>query len=727
MIKLHSSLISIICSRACLLLACGATGLIACSGGGGKDQPAEAAELETGTVRLQLTARGASGALYRLRNATFQVEQLGDGSGPTPPIPVPEPPPFPGPIRLRPAPIFDDVPGTSGAGGRGTPGGMAGAVGSAGTATGGAPGSGGSAPAAGSGGAAGFAGAAGSVGGSGSGGFVTFLSTENDPLATTLEANLPRGQFLITLFDGWFLERVLGGEVTSVSAELVSPQSLDFFIAVNEETFVSYRFQTNGDVVEFGEGRLVVDIEVDEVQGGGGEDPRSSVMENAREALPFSLEETLAAALRNAGSNLDALSAYHGIVDSYATGADGRDPGAAHCDDEVTAGAPSLNGFPLQCGRLEAQQFDNIGAWFPTAAVNRLDLAPADGANCGQQRLIFANNSFVGNGRMFIIVENQIPNPNPGCGVAACQPIAAFWTALAEITDPVERGLRLRDAFLTGDPGLSASGFSPFLDAAHLGADGGQIRTNNFNDSPWTLREFHFGDVNDPPVPVPVAEAPNGTLWNDLSGAPQGAACRDSFLRAAELGLLTENLSAMSFPVDEACKDAESRNDFSQDYAAQLSQGSGAFRDQLAAIGAPSGVSAEELAARARFSGSCMGCHIEAGGSSLGNGLTAPFQFDFVHVNEFGSEECGNGGTCFGISEALRTTFLPHRARVTQSLLNGPTCGGPGPVDPPVDPLPPDGGSAGSGSTEGPSAPPRPARAAVRFTLGGQVADPHAH
>ncbi len=732
MSKLKSSPLSIFCSRACLLLACGATCLPACSSDGkGRPSAEEASLAETGSLSLELTARGNSGALYRLRQATFQVEQLSDGGGVSPPPiePPPFPVPFPGPRPVPPDVILDDMPvgtgGSSGSAGSSNIGG--------GTSSGGSPSTGGF--------AGGFGGSVPVAGAGGGGGFFAFLFSEDDPQSTTLETNLPTGQFIITLFDGWFLERVQGGEVTVVDARLVSPQTLDFFISANDETFVNYRFETNGEIVDFGQGRLIVDIEVDEVQGGGGADPRRGVMENDINALPFSLGEALSVALANAGSSLEGIEAYHGIIDSYATAADGRDPGAIHCDDELTNGGPTLNGFPLQCGRLEAQQFDNIDAWFPLAAVNRLDLAPADGANCGQQRLIFANNSFIGNGRMFVIVESQIPNPDPACGVSACAPIAAFWTALGEIQDPFERGLRLRDAFLNGSPELLEAGFPPFMNASHLGPQGGQIRTNNFNDSPWTLREFQFADVAAPPIPVPVAESPNGALWNDLSGLPQGDACRESFLRGAELGLLTDNLAAMSFPVDEACKDAESRNDFSQDYAGQLLSGSGSFLDQLANIGAPFGIGADELANRARFAGSCMGCHIEAGGSSLGNGIFAPFQFDFVHVNEFQLEPCGNGGTCFGISEALRNSFLPHRQRVTQSLLDGPACVGelPPEVDPPVPPVmtppgtrPPSGNpSAPPGGGEGTPQPGMPGAEPpsdeVRYTIGGQLVDDHAH
>ncbi|MEY2930920.1 MAG: hypothetical protein RL033_1669 [Pseudomonadota bacterium] len=91
-----------------------------------------------------------------------------------------------------------------------------------------------------------------------------FLNTENDPLATTLETTLDIGDYAITLFSGWVLEKVQGGEVTRVQARLLSPESQEFSIAANEETSVRYRFETNGDVVEFGQGRLIVAIEVEE-------------------------------------------------------------------------------------------------------------------------------------------------------------------------------------------------------------------------------------------------------------------------------------------------------------------------------------------------------------------------------------------------------------------------------------------------------------------------------
>ncbi len=140
--------------------------------------PVSAPQVETGQLQLALTAQGSSGAVYRLRQADFDVFSIGPGFSPG-----------------------------------------------------------------------------------------AFLSTENDPLATTLEATLDAGEYLITLVPGWFLEKAQGGEVTRVQARLLSPESQALSITANEETSVRYRFETSGEIVEFSQGRLVVQIEVEERDG----------------------------------------------------------------------------------------------------------------------------------------------------------------------------------------------------------------------------------------------------------------------------------------------------------------------------------------------------------------------------------------------------------------------------------------------------------------------------
>ncbi|MEY2930601.1 MAG: hypothetical protein RL033_1350, partial [Pseudomonadota bacterium] len=431
----------------------------ACSSAKQKSAPPdESAELagETGTLGLALTARSSSGALYRLRQASFEVFRTSSG-GVSPPIGVPRTPPtrtpgFP-PVNGGPVLIDDDGTVIIGAGGGG-----------------GGPSSGSSEPAV----PPGFAGS----GGSGiiidppfpfpeptpfpDEFFSTTLSSEQDPLATTLEATIPIGQFQITLFDGWFLEKVIDGEAVPVDARLLGSSSQSFGIAANEETTVVYRFETSGEVIEFGQGRLVVRIEVEEKEPLP-PNARRGVIETSLDALTgFSLRGTLDAALRNSGassSGVTSTQAYHAIIDSYSTAALGRDPDAPHCDDESTNGEPSLNGFPLRCPRQESEQFANLDSWTPLAVVSRLDLAPADGANCGQQRMIFGNDSPIGNGRMFIIIEAEVPNPNPECGIDACRPIAEFWSALTNVDDPLERGERLAEAFLSTGVGP----FAPFM------------------------------------------------------------------------------------------------------------------------------------------------------------------------------------------------------------------------------------------------------------------------
>jgi hypothetical protein len=281
------------------------------------------------------------------------------------------------------------------------------------------------------------------------------------------------------------------------------------------------------------------------------------------------------------------------------------------------------------------------------------------------------------------------------------------------------------------------------------------VRTNNFNDFIWTLREFHFQSAPAVlPLPQPVAESPNGELWNDTSPLAQGPACRQSFLDAVRAGALGgDNLSAMTFPVAQACKDAESPNDFfRQDYQLHLLQGSGAFQQQLDQALAGTGLTALDIANRARFAGSCMGCHQEASGSDLGGNSFAPIQGDFVHVSEQLLEDCGDGTPCRGLSNAMRDEFIPHRLAVQARLLESAgSCGGgsaggagaagTGGTSSTGSGGGSTGGAAGSGAAGGsplPVPPPEPASGpsprreapgldASRLTLGGQLVTPHGH
>lgn len=466
-----------------------------------------------------------------------------------------------------------------------------------------------------------------------------------------------------------------GGSVGGiVDAHLLSDAVQFFGIFGGSDSFVNYTFQVGGEVIDFNRGRLHVDVSVIEaevpcVPQDGATMPERMLMETNTAAVQnVGLAQVFKALANNGGRSGDRDQLYRQIFDSYATADVGQVPDAVHCGDESIDGSPTLNGFRIDCNRAEAQHVNDMQNFFATAFVNRMDLAPANGAHCGQQRMIFANPS---QGRTFIILEAQIPNPAPELGIDGCRPLAQFWLDQNSISDPTVRGSRLAQAFLTGGvPELDAAGFGPFYTAENLTVGSGQIRTNQFDSFPWTLREFKLAIDGDQlrAIPFPVAESPNGALWDSGSGLSQGAACRESFLNAMD-GVLTDNMTLMSFVVDQACKDSESRNDFSEDYASQMSPD---FRDQiqekLDTLMIP--LRPEDIANRARFSGSCIGCHNEAAFTDLGNGITAPPSEDFPQVVEF-AETCSGGeqGNCFRTSSALRQVFLPQRLQVMSNLL----------------------------------------------------------
>lgn len=484
------------------------------------------------------------------------------------------------------------------------------------------------------------------------------------------------------------------GPGTAVPAQLISDAVQFFSIFGGDDVFINYHFRVGDEIIDFSRGRVRIGISVDDegvcVPPPGGLETSRVLFEHNEAALRgMSLGAVFTALTTNEGHDTSPVRLYQELIDTYATAAEAGIPDARHCDDETVDGVPTLNGYPITCNRRERFQLENIDRWFATAFVNRIDLAPQNGAHCGQQRVLFANPS---QGRMFLIFENQIPNPSPELGLAGCMPLAEFWLAANDIPDPVARGERLQQAFLTGIPELQAFGFGPFLSPSNLTVGTGQIRSNNFDQDPWTLREFKLAldGTRLTMVPFPVDEAPNGALWDEASGLPQGAFCRENFIQAAQ-GLLSNNPAEMSFVVDQACKDAESRNDFSQAYAFQLSPG---FRSQLDATFGPLGLSGEDIANRAHFAGSCMGCHVENNGSSLGNGVTSPFSLGFVHVAEFPSP-CADG-TCFPISSGLTNVFLPRRLRALTDLVG---------IEPPPNPCDGSGGegTGGAGGTGGSS------------------------
>ncbi|MCA9705384.1 MAG: hypothetical protein KDK70_06025 [Myxococcales bacterium] len=402
----------------------------------------------------------------------------------------------------------------------------------------------------------------------------------------------------------------------------------------------------------------------------GALDPRRSLIETRQDVLEgFTLAEVLAAVASNAGLDPAPQDTHDRLFDTYRVAAMGEFAGH-HCDDEQVDGVSVLNGYPLICPRSEGAfaAFDGaLDGWMLTAIVNRLDLAPEDGSHCGEQRMIFANPNMVG--RAFVILEAQIPNPSPSCGIAACGPVAELWVEQHGLDDPAQRAERLRAAFVEGDPDLQAAGFGPFMSADNLTFGTGQVRTNNFVTGPWTLREYKLvpQDVGSAtrlrPEPVPVAASMHDTLWNDLAAHPAGSTCRDAILDALP-GLLVDDVATMGWVIPPACRSSESV-EFQDFYEEQLLQGTGSFaaalQARIQALDPGSPLTPGDVARRAQFAGSCIGCHEHSTDVPLGGGLVAPASLGFVHVEEQVLEPCDGGASCFAVSPALAQDFLPRR------------------------------------------------------------------
>lgn len=404
---------------------------------------------------------------------------------------------------------------------------------------------------------------------------------------------------------------------------------------------------------------------------------RRSLIETNKTVLQqFTMAGVLQAAITNSGSTGTALALHDRIFESFRPKAGGA-VGVPHCDDTKTGGLPALNGYPIECPRADGGLVGALASWRAIALVNRFDLAPLSGSNCGEQRIVFANTAI---GRDFVIFEAKIPNPDPAQGLAACRPIAEFWAAQSAIASATTRASRLKQAFLTGEPTLAAAGFSPFIRAQHFTSLTGQIRTNNFAQPPWTLREHKLaltttdGVQRVTALPAPVAHDLHGPIWDDTRALANAATCR-AFLLSGLSRLLVDDLNTMGLIVPKACWAGESRDDTSQDFALHLGN-SVAFESQIAArlqeLG--SALTPTDIAERARFSTSCIGCHEQALGQEVGGGLVTPPSLGFVHVQETGFESCGDGTSCFPISPALKDVFLPHRLAVLQDFLDAGPC-----------------------------------------------------
>ena len=354
-------------------------------------------------------------------------------------------------------------------------------------------------------------------------------------------------------------------------------------------------------------------------------DPHRSLFVHDRATLGagnFSLERTLGQIAVQASALVPGLTAERVFGQLWDTQnpPPGVFPPGPHCTSP-------LNGFPINCPRVEGQEAANppasriarMGDYRPIGLVNRLDLAHQGWRNCGEHRIVYGKqNGFQKN---FIIFEAVLPNPRPGCR-EGCVPVAEFWKSLSAIDNPAARAAQLETFFYTGLPG-----FRPVVHVDHYSSAGvstgygssgsGQIRTNQFLQNPWVLKEFKTViDCGGPScvfsmVPTMVKVNPHGSLWNEDNAAGDPRAADFQADTVAQLTRLqSATMSGIGYDVDLVNDAGQSMSSFGpgfvDDYRAQMNN---ALLPNFRAALATGPLTADQISRRA-LTQSCAGCHM---------------------------------------------------------------------------------------------------------------------
>lgn len=333
----------------------------------------------------------------------------------------------------------------------------------------------------------------------------------------------------------------------------------------------------------------------------------------------------------------------------------------------------------------------------PIALFNRFDLAPANGSNCGEYRIVYARYPNSTLDRYLLIFESRLPNPNPGLGIAGCAPVAQFWHNLS---DPglsnLQRAQQLEDFYYNGLPGFSA-----VVTHANYGVPMGQVRTNMFMTQPWQLREWRtsFNTGGQPEfAPDTDKDNPLAQLYNAGSSNPnpalfatEQAQFQADFNSGNIFNLLNFELNGSGI---NACPEvnavgagfSDRYNEFQSDSQGNQdnpnSTASTAFRTSIDAVlsgnGAFAGLTNTHVLNRAGTV-TCGGCHQFSVGQPIAPGITWPASAGFVHVVEAAGSTAPNPTAVATLSTALNSCFLPARKQILEDFVcttGGGTDGG---------------------------------------------------
>jgi hypothetical protein len=390
----------------------------------------------------------------------------------------------------------------------------------------------------------------------------------------------------------------------------------------------------------------------------------------------FSFDRVMNAIVARSGTPTTALRLYQQLFDTQNPKPGRVAPDAAHCDDFMVNGQATFNGLPRRCptaeGALAMTDPFAAGDHIPLALVNRFDLAPADGANCGQYRIIFAKKSNATFTRVHFIFEAVLPNPNPAEGIAGCRAVAQFWADLSHVNSISERQSRLDAFFFRG-----IDGFDPVIDPDHFtAASGGGIRTMHNANAPLGNRfyQFRLAKRGDQLIAVPdvLQNQPYGRFFDATYDTETARRFRDAFIaNVGNLAIPDQNLFFMNIPRDFLLVESnpgESELDVVFEIpflASQLTSEGRAFSNRISTELRKSGsrLSPTDIVKRANEL-SCTGCHFFRG--NVGD-------FEFYQQISESIIETGEAGPRFAISRTMRDVFVPHRMEVLTNFLKSGT------------------------------------------------------
>ncbi|WP_437683586.1 hypothetical protein [Sorangium sp. So ce131] len=389
----------------------------------------------------------------------------------------------------------------------------------------------------------------------------------------------------------------------------------------------------------------------------------------------FSFERTMDQIRTSAGVRASETSA--GIFQQWMR-TFGSSDAAGDCNDSRI----DREGYGLACPRAPELKLASVDPFPPSSLVrfnpvglfNRFDLAPSNGAHCGEFRIVYAMSTSDPNvsGRAFIIFEGALPNPTPEQGVNACLPVAQFWQDLSNDEDVASRAYKLEQFYFTG---YAVPGFGPVVQAANYGlatnkvpgpSIPGQIRTNFFVDfTEWHLREFKLrrkcsdtADASTCSLFVDHVTVKTNPADEVFEGTHENSAAFESaFVR--QVG----NLSAQKAN-DIKMKTGDLYNEFEsvsqRDDVIYANTAGPVIRQKIAdkLVARNSTLTVDNILNRATTQ-TCAGCHLLSDGQDLGGGVTWPRSLFFVQIDEASQ-----------LSEALTGTFLPGRKRVLETFIN---------------------------------------------------------